>query len=220
MSVMVVATESNFEAANFQRILRESASDLPSPWLDAMVEQNALTTSNQFGRIVRNNRYYGPSAVLVGDAAHAVTSSLGNGCNLGLGSVRALAAALDGVGGEDQEALQGSLEKYSASWVPEAHAFQRMEQLMALSLRSGPLGALLKLSHLCSAAGGMLLSIVAPKAFPSALFPFWTGLSSLTYVGMRRNYAGSAALGSGLICGALYILFFLGAGALRSLLPG
>jgi len=47
----------------------------------------------------------GPCVVLVGDAGHAITATLGQGCNAALESVALLMAQLDGAGGDVGAAL-------------------------------------------------------------------------------------------------------------------
>lgn len=80
--------------------LQDAYPTLPKVWAEAIASQDCdeVQTESLFGRIVRCNRFDGPRLVLLGDAAHAVTSSLGQGCSTALESVRVFNAALDASG--------------------------------------------------------------------------------------------------------------------------
>jgi 2-polyprenyl-6-methoxyphenol hydroxylase-like FAD-dependent oxidoreductase len=64
-------------------------------WRESIIKQCSETEASKFGAIVKNSSFAGPGVVLVGDAAHSVTSTLGQGCCLGLSGMKALAAAVD-----------------------------------------------------------------------------------------------------------------------------
>lgn len=71
----------------------------------------------------------GHHAVLVGDAAHAVTSVLGQGCNTALSTCTALDRALSAGDINNTEQLDQALEQYNAEWLPQAHALQQLEYM-------------------------------------------------------------------------------------------
>ena len=122
MSVLFSCDSQYFDPAIFGTELATAAPDLPPSMLDAMATQNMEhcqqstlgnnTSSNSnssnngeggfkplvFGRIIKSSSFHGLRTAVVGEAAHAVTSALGQGCNCGLGSVEALAQALDAAG--------------------------------------------------------------------------------------------------------------------------
>eukprot|EP00958_Prasinococcus_capsulatus_P028981 scaffold7242_cov400-Prasinococcus_capsulatus_cf.AAC.3 len=144
LSVLFSCDSQYFDPETFAQKLEEAAPDLPKEMLFEMARQNrqhweSATLRNAssgykpivFGRIVKNSSFHGPRTALVGDAAHAVTSALGQGCNCGLGSVEALAQALD-----SEDDLDAVLENYSATRLPEAHALQSLEWCSAMASRS------------------------------------------------------------------------------------
>ena len=71
----------------------------------------------------------GHHAVLVGDAAHAVTSVLGQGCNTALSTCTALDRAMTASDTNGTEQLDQALEQYNADWLPQAHALQQLEYM-------------------------------------------------------------------------------------------
>ena len=71
----------------------------------------------------------GHRTALVGDAAHAVTSVLGQGCNTALSTCSALDRALADCDPSHTQQLNGALEHYNADWLPQAHALQQLEYM-------------------------------------------------------------------------------------------
>ncbi len=65
----------------------------------------------------------------MGDAAHAVTSVLGQGCNTALSTCSALDRALADHDLSHTQQLNGALEAYNADWLPQAHALQQLEYM-------------------------------------------------------------------------------------------
>ena len=78
----------------------------------------------------------GHRAVLVGDAAHAVTSVMGQGCNTALSTCTALDRALAAVNPSSTAQLDAALEKFNAEWLPEAHALQQQEYMAVRSVNT------------------------------------------------------------------------------------
>ena len=71
----------------------------------------------------------GHRAALVGDAAHAVTSVLGQGCNTALSTCTALDRALCSTEASHTQQLDQALEQYNLDWLPQAHALQQLEYM-------------------------------------------------------------------------------------------
>ncbi|XRB20880.1 FAD-binding domain-containing protein [Pseudoscourfieldia marina] len=132
---------------------------------------NAHNPPSSFGQ-VRWMREFGKGHVaLVGDAAHSVTSSLGQGATTGLGSAVALADAIN------TDDIAGSVSAYSASRAPQAHALQRMEVLNAYATSGWRNPNASKLWSVIARAastlgliGGLLLSRVNSGVRHSTLF--------------------------------------------------
>ena len=76
-----------------------------------------------------NVQICGHRTALVGDAAHAVTSVLGQGCNTALSTCSALDRALAACDPTDTQQLDGALEHYNSDWLPQAHALQHLEYM-------------------------------------------------------------------------------------------
>lgn len=200
-SAMVIAKELDFEPESFAAKLHEDAAALPQTWRESIIKQCSETEASKFGAIVKNSSFAGPGVVLVGDAAHSVTSTLGQGCCLGLSGMKALAAAVDSATDVANIPLV-----YNKAWVPNAHALQRMEYQTVLSIRPGVLGAFWKLMGLLSVIGGTLLQYVAPQRVPKPLFFYWLGEPGLSYRQALTTYWGAVALGSGVLVAAAWVL--------------
>ena len=56
-------------------------------WIPIIAEASTSTELHSWGSTVRCSRLVGPSVVLLGDAGHAVTPNLGQGCNSSLEDV-------------------------------------------------------------------------------------------------------------------------------------
>jgi flavin-dependent dehydrogenase len=106
--------------------------NLPGWFLQPFCDQMNGGPANSFGAIRSVSQFHAPNLVLLGDAAHAVTSALGQGCNMALESVRVFGKLLD-----DSVASESTLEKALAK-VPQqftdvrerdARAMQHMELL-------------------------------------------------------------------------------------------
>ncbi|MBD2169370.1 FAD-dependent monooxygenase [Calothrix membranacea FACHB-236] len=74
---------------------------------------------------IRCNRYhYGDSVMLIGDAAHAVTPALGQGCNSALEDVFVFDNLLD----EYADNLAAAIENFSIRRQPDAHALAELSE--------------------------------------------------------------------------------------------
>jgi 2-polyprenyl-6-methoxyphenol hydroxylase-like FAD-dependent oxidoreductase len=127
--IMVDDPEAGWAPGAVKAALSEHHPSMPAAWVDRIEAQVAARPPSSFGRIISVSRLDGPRAVLVGDAAHAITSSLGQGCNTGVDSAAALAAALERVGG-DLDKLPAA---YSKARLPDVRAMQRLELMSVLA---------------------------------------------------------------------------------------
>jgi 2-polyprenyl-6-methoxyphenol hydroxylase-like FAD-dependent oxidoreductase len=89
---------------------------------------------NSFGRIVSCSSFHAPgSVVLVGDAAHAITSSLGQGCNSALESVGVLGELMESAVTRGELSLADVPAAFTAARVKDIRALQRMEQMSVIA---------------------------------------------------------------------------------------
>ena len=56
-------------------------------WIPIVAKQSVSTELHSWGSTVRCSQLVGPSVLLIGDAGHAVTPNLGQGCNSALEDV-------------------------------------------------------------------------------------------------------------------------------------
>jgi hypothetical protein len=73
----MVTEEAGWAPGALKAALASAYPSLPAAWVDRIEAQAAARPASSFSRIVECSRLHGPRAVLVGDAAHAMTSSLG-----------------------------------------------------------------------------------------------------------------------------------------------
>ncbi|KAK9837071.1 hypothetical protein WJX81_000631 [Elliptochloris bilobata] len=125
----LLASYEDLPEAEQAALLAAALSSMPPAWRAEVARQTGAGAQAPaaFGAVVVCARFHGPRAALVGDAAHAVTSTLGQGCNLALESCRALDAAL----GASACDLDAAPELYSDARVADAHAFQELEVMQA-----------------------------------------------------------------------------------------
>lgn len=116
------------------------------------------------------NRYHDlpGQAVLLGDAAHSMSSLLAQGCQAAFGD----AIALDGLLQEEADNLQAVLPKYSAMQIPEGHAITELNTNLRAKRRW--------LGNLYSFA--MLVQGKLNKAFPQWFSPTPSTLISRTAI--------------------------------------
>ncbi|KAK9838849.1 hypothetical protein WJX74_004553 [Apatococcus lobatus] len=158
-----------------------ASADFPIPptWLRAIGQQFDQQEFNPFGRVIKCSKICGQRAVLVGDAAHAVTSVMGQGCNTALSTCAALDRALAASSPSNPAQLDAALQKFNAEWLPEAHALQRLEFMAYLArandkpARASPLTIFwTKFLMTTSTFATMALHKLYPKRFPYAIALF------------------------------------------------
>ncbi|GBF90974.1 hypothetical protein Rsub_03829 [Raphidocelis subcapitata] len=103
---------------------------LPAGWADNIEAQAASRAPSSFSKLIACSALHGPRAVLVGDAGHAMTSALGQGCNTALESASVLASQLDATAG-DLDKLPAA---FTAARLPDAAAVQKLEWMAVLCL--------------------------------------------------------------------------------------
>lgn len=106
--------------------------DALPPWfLQPFCAQFNAQPRSSLGTIRRCSQMHGPGIVLLGDSAHAVTSGLGQGCNLALESVRVFGRVL-----RETEALADVPARFTAARQGDVAAMQQLE-LMCMMLQPG-----------------------------------------------------------------------------------
>ncbi len=141
----------------FQEQFPEIAQLLPESEAQALLNRPVSTILT-----IRCNRYhYGDSALLIGDAAHATSPSLGQGCNASLEDVAILDYLLD----EFSDDVGEAITQFTLRRKPDAHA------LVELSDYAFPMsGKLLFLEFLFRLRSAQFLHQLFPKRFlPSLL---------------------------------------------------
>lgn len=110
---------------------------------------------------VRCQRFHeGSNILLIGDAVHAVSASIGQGCNSALQDVQVLNQFLD----QYQDNWSQALPAFSTHRIPEVHALQE------LSDYSFPRNKLLVTEFILRLQIGRILNRWFPKRFPPFLF--------------------------------------------------
>ncbi|KAL4419392.1 hypothetical protein ABPG77_003366 [Micractinium sp. CCAP 211/92] len=105
-------------AADYEAYLADAIPSLPEEAVKRAAPQLAACPISNGGTIVRCTKLNSRRAVLVGDAAHSVYPSIGQGANSALEGASVLAAALKEVGVQD---LETAAAEYSRRWLPNAH---------------------------------------------------------------------------------------------------
>jgi len=126
----MITDEAGWEPGAVKAALTAAYPTIPPVWVDRIEAQAATRAPSSFSKIVACSQLHGPRACLVGDAAHAMTSSLGQGCNTALESVAALSQALKR-SGDDLDKLPAA---YNAARLPDVGAMQRLELMAVLCL--------------------------------------------------------------------------------------
>ena len=129
---MVPVQREDAEQLTPKWMLEHFGNNVPAWFREPFCDQMNASTANSWGSIRAVSQFHAPNVVLLGDAAHAVTSTLGQGCNMALESVRVFGKVLeDSIESEAtlSEALAKVPEQFTELREADARAMQRMEQL-------------------------------------------------------------------------------------------
>jgi hypothetical protein len=151
---------------------------LPELLLQRIATQIQQQEPSRFGEIIACSQLHAPGGVvLLGDAAHAVTSSLGQGCNMALEGVRVFGDLLEESVLRGAMPLAGVPREYTRRRRADVHAMQQLE-LMSIIMRRGGHGLHLKgdrSGHVAHAritlGSAMLLGVAQWKLMPQR---YWT----------------------------------------------
>eukprot|EP00892_Ulva_mutabilis_P008251 jgi/Ulvmu1/5799/UM025_0054.1 len=116
--------------------LKAAYPHVPLVWLQESAAEGAKVIAGENRRDLRQHTFLEPSklgsgrAVLVGDAAHAMSPHLGMGCNSALTDGAKLGAALRAVGGD----LDTVAAEFTAVRLPEVLALVRMTKLQYINV--------------------------------------------------------------------------------------
>ncbi|WP_238360752.1 FAD-dependent oxidoreductase [Iningainema tapete] len=135
----------------------EVAQLLPESEVEAFLNRPISTIST-----IRCNRYHhGDSVLLIGDAAHATSPSLGQGCNAAFEDV----AFFDELLNEYSDHIASAIEQFTLRRKPDAHA------LVELSDYAFPLsGKLMFLEFFIRLRAAQIMHQLFPKYFSPSLF--------------------------------------------------
>lgn len=180
-------------------------------WMRAeMAAQMEGQVANGYGAaVICSQLHAGDAAVLVGDAAHAMTISLGQGCNTGLESSIVLCDLLEQSLMSGALPLRGVPARYTKRRRAQAHAMQRIERMHAFKIGLVPAPSWLVRAHArvgiaCAEALGAAAKRISPQLahrlqFFTALADKNTTQTSVLHTidGMRWAVYGAAVAGVG-----------------------
>ena len=129
---MVPGQEKDAAQLTPEWMLEHFGDNVPDWFRKPFCDQMNASKANSWGSIRTVSQFHAPNMVLLGDAAHAVTSTLGQGCNMALESVRVFGRVLDeSIESEAtmSEALAKVPQQFTEVREADARAMQRMEQM-------------------------------------------------------------------------------------------
>ncbi|KAK9808636.1 hypothetical protein WJX72_000965 [[Myrmecia] bisecta] len=173
----IMTGEEEVPREQMEAVLDKEWPQLPQGWRSLILDQTdpSVQQLNSFSKIVECRKFHGPRVALVGDAAHAVTSAMGQGCNTALETCRVLNDTLV----RHNDDIDAALPEFSSSRVPDAHALQDLEYLRVLSMprrkdayKTWPERLYARMLYATSGIIGLLLFKLLPKYFKSPFFLF------------------------------------------------
>eukprot|EP00798_Chlamydomonas_sp_ICE-L_P016017 gene16017-22155_t len=176
---------------DYMDILKNKFVGIPEDWIKKIPSQLVKTKATPAGKRVKCSQLYGPSTILIGDAAHAVSPVFGQGANSSLEDSPVLSKVLQAAAGD-------------MSQIPEAYDLARKEDAHALFEIDRKAFSLFRRQGLIDLNLVQLLSHVVVGTILSKLVPFLYGkdvallkLGSLPYGSIlravQRDSAGAAA---------------------------
>ncbi|KAF5831619.1 hypothetical protein DUNSADRAFT_12810 [Dunaliella salina] len=211
----------SYDAQELRTKISSAYPQIPQEWAESIVAQTCDTSGqppSPFGRLMSTTRLDGPRCVLLGDAGHPMTSTLAQGCNLALESVRVFARSLDSVSGD----LDQAPAAFTSARLEDVHAMQTMEYMQILSSNApgATASALERMSAKATMLGSALLTLglhkLMPSSFPAPVYlldglrdarvPYKRVLET-----MRMHAAALIALAAALLTGAANQAVYLAA---------
>ncbi|KAG1675257.1 hypothetical protein FOA52_016288 [Chlamydomonas sp. UWO 241] len=188
-------------AAQYEEILRTRFAGVPEDWIPSIAAQASSKFASPAGKRIRCSTLAAPSALLLGDAAHAVTPVFGQGANSSLESCRVLGDALKESAG-NVDALPA---KFDTLRRPDVHGLYEIDcKAFSFFSRKGPFDPdfLQLLAHVIL---GTILSKVVPFLYGDK--PKLLKLGSAPYgeilSAIQRDATTAAWLAAGLLVGVL-----------------
>lgn len=160
----------------FQDQFPEIAQILPESEAEAFLNRPVSTILT-----IRCNRYhYGDSVMIVGDAAHATSPSLGQGCNAAFEDVALFDQLLD----EYSDNFADAIAQFTVRRKPDAHALVELsDHPFALS------GQLLFLEFFLRLRSAQILHQLFPKRFSPSLFQL-VSETTVPYADILNSHKG------------------------------
>lgn len=149
---------------------------LPASWQEGILDQvvgDEVQPLTPFGSLIRVTQYHGPRIVLLGDAAHAVTNSLGQEGNVALESIKVFSDSLASCGDD----LDKVPAKFTEMRKYDVDCLQNLEELQVMLSTPVKYGDFLlqlyaKLLILGSTLCSSILHTIFPQQFRSPVYLF------------------------------------------------
>ncbi|GAA6621913.1 FAD-dependent oxidoreductase [Scytonema sp. NUACC26] len=168
------------ELCSKQKVLQYFQENFPEIAGAIAEEEAEAFASRPISRVVSvscNRYHHGDSVLIIGDAAHAVPPSIGQGCNSALEDVVVFDRLLD----EYSDNLVEALEQFTVRRRPDAYA------LLELSNYTLPLSQKLFIEFLVRTSFAKLMHKIFPKRFQPFLFDLITE-STIPYSEILKTY--------------------------------
>jgi uncharacterized glyoxalase superfamily protein PhnB len=122
-----------------EAFLQRAFGDSVPEWMRSQISQQLLAQdASSLGSIVSCSAFHtAGGVVLLGDSAHSVTSTLGQGCNMALESVAVFQELLERSVLHGEMPLADVPEAFTAKRLPDVRAMQRMEELSGIAQGAG-----------------------------------------------------------------------------------
>eukprot|EP00879_Flechtneria_rotunda_P010233 GHRR01010699.1.p1 GENE.GHRR01010699.1~~GHRR01010699.1.p1 ORF type:complete len:574 (+),score=201.61 GHRR01010699.1:88-1722(+) len=177
----------------YEQLIRNKFAGVPDDWVPAIAQQVVNEKPSSAGKRIRCSRLDGPSILLLGDAAHAVTPVFGQGANSALESCEVLGSVLQQAGGQ----LDKVPQRFTAARLADMHALNELDaKAYSFFRRRGLLDPdfLQLLSHVVL---GTILSKIVPFLYGNkpALLKLGSNIRYSTVIAAVRRDSLLAAAG-------------------------